>query len=104
MLGGQLVQDCSLGVALGLAGIERVEGNDELERRKARSELQEDGNVRERAGNAGKLGMVDDVLGCVGAESLIEGNAEEGLGAKAEICVWSAAVFTPGPLICLAYR
>lgn len=85
MLGGNLVQHGSLGVALELAGVKRVEGNDELEGRQAGSELQQDGDVRKRAGDAGELGMVDDVFGRVRAEGLVEGDAVESLGGKTKV-------------------
>jgi hypothetical protein len=59
--------------------------DDELEVRQAGGELQEDGNVGEGAGDAGELGMVDDVLGGVGPEGLVQRDAVEGLGGQAEV-------------------
>ena len=41
--------------------------------------------MRKRADNASNLGMVDDVLGRVGSESLIERDRVQTLGGKAKI-------------------
>lgn len=84
-LGGRSVQERQLGVAGHLTGIEGVQGDDELEAGHAGRKLQESGDVRERADDGSQLAVVDDVLGRLGSESLVERNGPQGLREQSQL-------------------
>lgn len=69
-----------------LAVVEGVERHDELEGGDAWRKLDEDGDVIQRAADDGELSMVDNVLGGVGTQSVVERDAVKSLGTGSEIC------------------
>ena len=85
VLGSDLVENSALGVTGLLSIVEGIERNDDLDSGSARSKLEQHGDVVNRGSNDGKLSVVDDVLGSVGAESVVEGDAEQALGRSSEI-------------------
>ena len=85
MLGGDLVENSALGVTGLLSVVERVERNDNLDSGGARSKLEQHSDVVNRSSDDGELSVVDDVLGSVGAESVVEGDTEQALGRSGEI-------------------
>lgn len=74
MLSSEVVQNVGLGLARKLTVLKGVHGHNQLEGRDARRKLDQLGDVRKRANHGGQLGVVDDVLGGIGAEGLVKGN------------------------------
>lgn len=79
------VEQIQLGRAGGLAGVQWVERDDELERGDAGGELQEGRDVVDRADDGREAAVVDDVLARLRAEGLVEGDGPEGLGDQRQL-------------------
>lgn len=90
MLSSNLVEDGSLAVRFQFAMVERIQGHDELESRKSRGQLEEDWDMGERADDASKLGVVDDVFSGLGSQGFVDGDGEERLTDSAKICIIAA--------------
>ncbi len=82
-----LLSRARLGIASRFASIQRVEGDDNLHGRDARRQLQQGGDMRQRAHDAAELAMVDDILRRLGAEGLVERYRPEGLAKPRQALV-----------------
>lgn len=68
----QLVQEITLGVTDHLALVQRVQSNDDFQSGNFGSDLEQSRDVWQGANNAGKLAVVDDELGRLRPERLVE--------------------------------
>ena len=82
---GNGVKKLTLGVSWLVVVVEWVQADNHLQGWESWSELQEGWDMRKGGDNAGKGSMVDDVLGGIWAESIVDGNSEESLRHASKI-------------------
>lgn len=82
---GNSVEKLTLGVSWLVVVVEWVQADDHLQGWEPWGELQEGWDMRKGGDNTGKSSMVDDVLGGIWAESIVDGNSEESLRHASEI-------------------
>lgn len=70
-----------------LALIQRVQGDDELQRWNLGRDLQQSWNMRQRADHTSQLAMVDDELGGLRAKCLIQSDRIQRLRNTRQLCV-----------------
>lgn len=82
---GNGVKKLTLGVSWLVVVVEGVQADNHLQGWEPWGELQEGWDMRKGGDDAGKSSMVDDVLGGIWAESIVDGNSEESLRHASEI-------------------